>query len=263
MFSQFDVKERQGETYSDNLKLYKARIYKVLGPKDDRLQVRIIPHMVDLPDSELSNLPRFPPFIKGQVIMGKTEVDDGALLADIVYVVATPDFQFGFVLGKTNYFGENTDSPMPDSYDFTQVKKFLTKRKILPDSFDYRNIVVQNWNENYDSDGNMTGGIMEFYNYKTGEKFILLTSGVIFALTQDKIYMRIGAGDSQANTGSKYSAMTMTASSILFKTAGNFTIDAQKVILGKRGMKVLSTSGGLIPFACDGQDISAASNVYV
>lgn len=263
MLPQLDVIYRQGDSYQDNLKLYKAKIYKALGPNDDRLQVRIIPHMVDIPDNELNNLPKYPPFFKGQVVMGKTEVNDGRMLADTVQVVATPDFTQGFILGRTNFFGENSSAKMTDSYDFSQLKKFLTKRKILPDSFEYRNICVQNWNENFDKDGNATGGIIEFYNYKTGEKFIILTSGVIFALTQDKIYMRIGAGDSVPNSGSKYSAMTMTSSKIHFKTAGNFEVDAAKVILGKRGMKLLSTSGGLIPMALDGQDITATSNVYV
>ena len=48
----FYSKARKSPSTSDDLHVYKAVIYKNLGPNDDRLQVRIIPNMLGISKDE-------------------------------------------------------------------------------------------------------------------------------------------------------------------------------------------------------------------
>lgn len=262
MNEQFIERARLGAPYEDNLKIYKARIYKMLGPNDDRVQVRILPYMVDIPSDELDNLPKFPPFIKGQVISGKTEYDDGKMAAENVWVASTPDFTFGFVIGLANAFGQFSGK-MVDSYGFTELKKYLVKRKVCPDGFNYRDLYVQYWGEAIDGQGNSTGGLLEFVNRKLGHKYIITTSGAIFAMTSDSILLRIGGVNTEPLGGTKFSSMEMTPGKVRFKTPV-FEVDAGKIILGKRAMSVLATTASdLMPISVDGTNLLPVTNVMV
>jgi len=262
MDGQFNARARQGIPYEDNLKIYKARIYRMCGPNDDRIQVRILPHMIDIQSDELDNLPKYPPFFKGQAISGKTEYDDGKTSAENVWVASTPDFTFGFVMGLANAFGQFSGK-MFDSYNFDELKKYLVKRRICPDDFNYRDLTVQFWSEYIDSEGKSKGGILEFINKKYGHKYIITTSGAIFAITSDSILLRIGGVNTEPLGGTKFSSMEMTPGKIRFKTPV-FEIDAGKVILGKRGLSVLATTAlGLIPIAVDGMNLTPVTDIMV
>lgn len=262
MNEQFDARFRQGIPFADNLKIYKARIYKMCGPNDDRVQVRILPHMVDIAGDETDYLPKFPPFVRGQVVSGKTEYDDGKTFAEHVWVAATPDFTFGFVVGLANVFGQ-FDGKMVDSYSFDELKKYLVKRHICPDDFNYRDLMVQYWGESLDNDGNSTGGLLEFVNRKYGHKYIINTMGGIFALTTDSILLRIGAVNTDPLGGTKFSSMEITPGKVRIKTPV-FEVDAGKVILGKRSLAVIGTTASdLLPVAVNGMNLLPVTNVMM
>ena len=262
MQNQYRLKSRQGESFGDNLKIYKARIYKMCGPNDDRIQVRIIPHMIDIPSDELDYLPKYPPFFKGQVVSGKTEIDDGKNFAEHVWVAATPDFTFGFVIGLANAFGQ-FGGKMIDSYNFMELKKYLVKRRICPDDFSYKDLTVQFWSEFINNEGESLGGILEFINKKYGHKYILTTSGTIFALTTDSILLRVGGVNTEPLGGTKFSSLEMTPGKTRFKTPV-FEVDAGKVILGKRSLSVLATTASSkLPIAVNGANLYPCENVMI
>jgi hypothetical protein len=243
-----------------SLSFYKARIYKDLGAKDNRLQVRPIPELVGISTDEEENLPKFPCLFSDQVIKGKTEVDFGSESADIVGIISVPDFSYGFVLGLINYSEGNTNQPMSNTYSFNDIKKFLNDRSCLPKDFDSKNIYIQHWNEYIDETGKDQGGLVEFFNNKTGEKFIMLTSGTVFALTKEKIFLRIGKGDSNPTGGKQFSSITMEPASIRVITS-SFIVDADNVKLGNHGLHLVGTYGTLIPTAVEGQNYIASQEV--
>ena len=70
---EYDFENRVPSEYSNELHLYKARLYKQIRYGDDRFQVRILPYMIDVPDSEVDLLPKYPAFFKGSFPNGKSE----------------------------------------------------------------------------------------------------------------------------------------------------------------------------------------------
>ena len=133
-----NMKERSALQTSDELYFRKAKIYKCLGPEDDRLQVQVLPELQAIDEAEMEDLPKYPPLIKGTVITGKSHVEDGDA-ADYVWCVCTPDLQVGYIIGLSNVFGE-THTKYTDSYSFWDVKSFLGQRRVLPDTFNYNRI---------------------------------------------------------------------------------------------------------------------------
>ena len=128
---------------SDELHIYKAKIYDNCKEGDDRIQVRVLPYMALIPDSDLEHLPKYPPFFKGQVIRGFTEKDDGPDKASLVFILANTDFTFGYVMGLANDFpGPGKDDVLLDSYNFSRLKAFLTQRGIDTSTFNYNHIIV-------------------------------------------------------------------------------------------------------------------------
>jgi hypothetical protein len=255
-----DLSKRRKSASSDDLQFYKARIYKNVAVGDDRLQVRPIPQLADI--TEVECLPVFPPLQKGKIIRGKTEVEEGPISADLVLIVSTPDFHFGYVIDVLNKFESNDlETKMSDSYDYDSLKTYLNDKQILPSSFSWEDLRFQHWSEEFDDNGETVGGICEFYNFRTGDKFILSTTGYIFALTGDKVLLRVGAGDSDPLGGKKCSFLQMTPEKILF-SGPCFQLDCELVRLSNGALKVLGTNAGLIPTAVDGQPIIASKGVF-
>lgn len=247
--------DRTALSKSDELYVYKAKIYDNCRDGDDRLQVRILPYMAAIPDTDLVNLPRYPPFFKGQVIRGFTEKDDGVDKASLVFVIANSDFTFGYVMGLANSFpGPAKDDLFLESYNFSRIKSFLTQRGINTSSFNYKDIVVQTLT-NSDQ-----GGLIEMYNFRTGEKFIVNKSGTCIVMNQNKIYLRVG---SPAETGSSptFSKIEMTPADISMK-ANLINIDGKMIKLGSHG-NFLAGFGGILPVSVDGQIIQPIMNVLV
>ena len=227
--------KRNATNYSDEFVFRKAKIYDVCGPRDDRLQLQVMPELNGIDESEMEDLPKYPPFIKGEVITGRTHKDSGDS-ADYVWVLCTPDLQVGYVLGLANNFGKSTER-WNDSYSHRDVRAFLQQRQALPEDFDYAHIKVVWWNA---SD---KGGSIHLYNYMTGDWVLLNTSGSIITVQQKQIYMRVGTPPDPPESGpSAFSAITMTPDKITCKTT-TFEIDAHTKIFGKHGAQLAAISG--------------------
>jgi hypothetical protein len=245
-----EMNNRSSLPYSDELVIRKAKIYKILGPKDDRVQCIVLPECMSIKDDEMDNLPKYPPFIKGTVITGKSKKDDGDE-ADFVWVLCTPDLQIGYVLGPANIFGDPTKK-YKDSYSWTDIKSFLRERRALPDDFDYKHIRITNW---FASD---KGGLLEFYNYLTGDLGIINTSGSIFTLQQKKMYLRVGTPSSGGR--SAFSAITLTADRVHIKSP-NFELDCDQVLLAHNNLNALGTVSSSVLIGKNGISANAVMNV--
>jgi hypothetical protein len=252
MNDSISMEKRMPPSYFDELVVRKARIYKILGPKDDRVQLEVMPECMGIEDSEKDHLPKYPPFFKGTVITGKSFKEDGDE-ADYVWVLCTPDLQIGYILGPANIFGDPTVK-YKDSYSWNDIKKFLRERQALPDDFDYKHIRITNW---VASD---KGGLIEFYNYLTGDSGIINTSGSIITLQQKRIYMRVGT----PNKGSRsaFSAITMTADRVLIKSP-NFELDADQVILGHHNLNALGTATSSVLIGKNGVSANAVREIVL
>lgn len=257
-----DFENKYDKIDSLSLRFYKARIYENMGPKDLRLRVRPLPFLLDIPKAEEKNLPVYPMFFSDQIIKGKTEKDSGSQ-ADIVSILATPDFDKGYVVGLTQNFEGNLEKASNALFDFNAIKNYLSKRSVYPTDFTYDNLTVQHWHENVDKEGKVTGGLLECFNIKTGDKFLMSTQGWLLILTKEKVLIRCGSGSSdpsQAMAGKLFSAIEMTPSKIKMSSK-TIEFDADAVRLGNRGLKLLGTTAGLIPVSVEGQSFIASQQV--
>lgn len=184
------------EVFNNQLNFYPAKLYKQMGENDSRLQVRIIPLMEEYTDDSI--LPVFPPLFKNTVLNGYTEVDDGVEKAENLLVLSNPDFTFGWVVCKSNVFNMNTPDEGGNvalqAANFEVMKKEMKGAKIdglLPD-LNYENLVVQTLVFENDKDSHEKGGLIEFYNFKTGDKFIFNASGSGIVITAHGVKMFAG-----------------------------------------------------------------------
>lgn len=250
-----DVENRHERPYEDDLKLHKGLIYDVLGPFDDRLQV-LVDVLTGIEESEMKNLPRYPHLIKGMVTTGKSIKKDGKEKADQVWVLCTPDLQLGYVLGRCNSFGENTDKKWPYSYNFRSVKDFLHGRKALPDDFDYSHYDVMRMVMTDE------GGMIEMCNHQNGDWILLNTSGSIITVQQKKIYIRVGTPPDPPEAGpAAFSAATFTPDKIHMK-APNIELDAKDLVLGHHNLDLVATTGGVI-LGTNGVNGQQITNIHV
>jgi hypothetical protein len=230
-----------------------------------------MPYFTEIPDDELDYLPKYPPFYKGQVITGLSERDVGKEYAEELWIIATSDFSSGFVLGKSNVFGANTTQKYPYSYNYAAVKKYLQQRHALPEDFDYDHVVVRlkcgnNPSEAEDEGANHkenvpdlpAGGVIELYNYITGDYVLLNTSGSVSCIMQHQIYLRVGS-PSMDNSGSQFSMIRIKTNEIYMKSAKIF-IDGKNVMLGAHGLHVVGTAGTNVTWA-EGVPLVPMSNV--
>ena len=236
MINPFDFDTRTTTSIMDELRIYRAQIYKVMGPHDDRLQVRILPYMIDVPTDELNYLPIYPPLFKGTVITGYSELEDGKEKATRVYVAATPDFTVGYILGFANEFESNTNSKFSQSYNFSQIKRYLNQRSCCPTDFEYKDIQVL---INTYEDG--TGGLMVFYNFRTGDLFAVNTTGSIITLQKDKIYMRVGSPSDPPGGNNPFSSITIDSGKIVIDTSV-LDLRAKSIIMGHDGLYLVGTN---------------------
>lgn len=252
------------ELYKPNLelKLYRARVHDVGKEGDDRLQVRIMPYMADYPDLESDNLPRYPSMFKGQVINCYTELNPNkdTNMPDWVFVAATEDFTVGYIIGLANQFYTCNNTPYLDSYGYKKIQNFISSRGLDTNYVNYDEMVIEKWITN--TNNREGGGMVEMYNYKTGEKYYINTSGTCFIIQYDKIYMRVGnpSGSAQATTES-FSQIQMDAHQIEFKTE-LFNVDAKKVILGHHGLNVIGTTGSS-GVSMEGVDLNPVTSITI
>lgn len=246
------------------LHIYRARVHALGDVNDDRLQVRIMPYMADYPDTESDNLPRYPCMFKGTVINCFTELnpnkDTG--LPDWVFVAATEDFTVGYVIGVANQFYTSNDTPYVDSYGYKYIQNFISSRGLDTSFVNYDEMVVEKWITTQD------GGMIEMYNYKTGEKYLINSSGTCIIMQFDRIYMRVGNptgidnnGLKKISTSGKFSQIEMTATSIDFKT-DLFNVDAKNVVLGHHGLSVVGTTAGTA-ISVEGVDFNPIETITI
>ena len=253
----FYSKNRKAPSSSDDLHVYKAVIYKNLGPNDDRLQVRIIPNMLGIKNEELDFLPRYPAFIKGQMITGYTEYDKGIKDASRVYVLATSDFTVGYILGLANDFEGNTEARFKESIHWRKIKSFLTERSIKPDDFEYCDIQIVTRTSEKDS-----GGLLILYNFRTGDYFILNQSGTFLTIQSNKIVMRVGSPGSPGENVN-FSQIKMTGERIEIITP-TLDITSPEVFLGHSGAYVAATNAPEgIAVGVDGITFGSVTTIHV
>lgn len=248
---------------SMELKIYRARVHDVGKEGDDRLQVRIMPYMADYSDLENDNLPRYPYMFKGQVLTCFTELnpDKATGQPDWVFVAATEDFTVGYVMGLANQFYTCNSTPFLDSYGYKKVQNFISSRGLDTNAVNYDEMVIEKWITT-SSPNDLTGGMVEMYNYKTGEKYIILTSGTCFIMQYDKIYMRVGnPSGSKSPTTEAFSQIQIDAHQIEFKTE-LFNVDAKNVVLGHHGLNIVGTTGSL-GVSMEGVDFNPITSITV
>ena len=241
MQPQYDDQERQPHPYSDEMHIYRARIVSKPDPGDDRLQVRIVPHMADIQETEL--LPYFPPFFQGQAITGKTENRDQKA-ADYVWVCALPDFSMGFVLGLANaYEDSGAASKFSQSYDYKNVTQGLMKRGLIPSYLDYKNLHVQFWTDAY----------LEMVDFRYGDKYILQSNGNMIVMQTNQIYLRVGSGaadeasDNPNASVPPYSAIRMSRTEMDFVTP-RLVIRAGEIKMGDKNLSLLASASNVPVF---------------
>jgi hypothetical protein len=256
--SPLENNNRNETPFFDGMRMYRATIYDVLGGKkggDDRLQVLPLP-LTGIPEDEMKNLPRYPSLIKGTVITGLSIKADGKDKADQVWILATPDFQYGFVVGRTNAFGNGGDKKWPYSYNFKSVRDFLQGRQALPEDFDYSHydVIRMVMTDN--------GGMIEMSNHQNGDWILLNTSGSVITVQQQQIYMRVGTPPNPPSAGPvAFSAIKMTPDKIWMKSP-NCEIDSKNLVLGHHNLNLLACTNGFLT-GMNGVNAVTISNIAV
>ena len=241
------AENRLAPSYADVLHIYRARAVSKPGPGDDRLQVRIMPHMADI--SNIEALPFYPPFFKNQVIVAKNE-DQDKEQAEYVWVAALPDFTVGFVLGLASSY-ETTTEKFTESYNYKSVIDGLIERGIASDQTKYENLYVQFWNDDYiEIIDTGAASRRSSSDEATAAKYFLLSNGTVLALTANQIYMRVG---SEAFGASRYSAIRMSRDEINVVTE-HFRVKADSITLGNKGLFLAGTAS-MIPIPVKGGSI--------
>lgn len=225
----------------NELVVRKGKIYSILGPKDDRLQVQIFPDLQGIPNEELDNLPKYPPFFKNTFTPGRTIKDDGDD-AEWVWCLCTRDLQVGFVLGLCDRFPTTAQEVKASAYSFKNIEKYLAQRMAKPKNFNYNNLVVKACVQSDE------GGMVEMYDRITGDWFLLNSTGAIITVQQSKVYIRVGSPPNPISDGPvSFSAITMETDKIKVQTK-NFELKAENTMLGNHGLQlggVLSTVVGM------------------
>lgn len=244
MLSQFDPKQRVEKVYNDVLQIYKARIVSPLEPGNDRLEVRIIPHMVGLPAGD--PLPKYPPFFKGQVVTGKSEVKDEPANADYVWVAATPDFTVGFVIGLANIYERPTQN-YSNSYNYKDIVQGLMDMGLTQSYIDYKDLYVQYWHQNY----------IEMVNSRSGDKYIIQSTGNVIAIEKNQIYLRVGVGKGASaeppEEPNRYSAIRITRDELSI-VSPHIRLKGKTISIGEGGL-YLAAVGSPVPISVQGMTI--------
>lgn len=227
--------ELNSKIIDDEFIIRKAKIYKVMGENDDRLQVQPLPEFMGLNSEELENLPIFPMLEKGTMITGDSVVENKEK-AEHVIVICNKDFSIGYILCKANQFHYGTkEEKFPSSYNYKSLKEFLINRKVLPDNFEYQNLIITQFF------GTDKGGMFQGYNRKTGDWFLVNSSGTVLTVQQKDIFMRVGSPPEKPELGPVGFSMLHLTPDRIFMKSPNIEIDAQDLVLGKHGLKLVGT----------------------
>lgn len=242
------MNERVPTSYDNTLRVYKARAFANCESGDDRLQVRVLPFMADIPQNEDDNLPKYAMFFKGQVIKVNTEKDDG--VGDLLWILAIPDFTFGYILGPCNSTLGISEDASIGAWDYDGAKTTMMMLGASVADFDYKNIYVDVTNS--------TGTYIEFHNIKSGEKWMITSKGDVIHMAPSRVFIQASAGTGK---GDSRSSIELTPTKVNVST-DLFNVDAKNVVLAKHNMKLLGSLSDA-PISCDGVNIQPISNIFV
>lgn len=234
----------------NDLKIYRARVIEFGEVGNDMVHCRIIPKHLTVPENEKDNLPWFPPFIKGTVVKCKSEKDDGKASAECVWVVATEDFHFGYVLGLANPAGGlDGEGFGPHSYNYNEAMKMVATNGMDTSTFSYEDMQVVFFGMTKD------GGILECYNFRTGDFYLITGSGTSIIMKQEQIHIRCGSPNEL------HSSIDLTPGNISMD-ADNIIINGKKAVnLGMEGMSVAMIPADCPPLSVDGISICSSGHI--
>lgn len=233
----------------DELHLYRAVIVDNVKAGDDRLQVRILPWQAEVTGEEEENLPRFPPFIKGQVIRGYTEKNPGPEgTPTSIWVLSNVDFNYGFVLGPVNEFNGAINGALTTSWNYKETKSILTAAGAMPDHFLYEDCEVKT---------NEANTFIEISSYKSPFKVMMTDKGTMFVMKETEVFIMSRAG---TQPGDKASYIKMTPTKIECKADVFDLSKSNAVILGHHGLNVLGTFSDT-PVPCEGVNLTPCGKI--
>lgn len=232
----------------DDLHIYRARIVDNCKKNDDRLQVRIMPFMAGIKEDDI--LPKYSPFFQGEVVRGKTEKADGKEAADYVWVVAVPDFTYGFVLGLANSFDSINTSPMARSWNYQNIKQSLQRSGAITEDFDYNNLAVDFCNS--------SATFLQIRSITNGNIWWFSSTGNVISLQEQKVYLSARNGN---QSGATMSFIELKPNSIVIKS-DLIDLRGKKIIMGKHGKNLMGTSAKSTK-TYNGTDLVPIDNVFV
>lgn len=205
---------------------YLGEIVDVAQPKDNRLGIRILPHMADI-DEGLC--PLYPSFFKDSLYTGKT--------GELVWVVCSEDFSIGYVFGPANYttYPDTLESEGNSVYEKTKDKINLSipdsltdavstsASKILGRYLNFSNVKVTYWDDN----------CIHYIERDSGGMIIAYKSGSFYIFRQNEMIIKIGPSVLKLNSDS------------LSAVAGSIALQSDYIGLGSGESlsKVLITNG--------------------
>lgn len=236
---------QQAASENSELHIRQAILYDNLAARQDMLTVRILPEMSGLSADLLPNYAYFNP---SQVIKGVSEKQSRDVnAATKLWVVCTSDFCTGWVVCEANNQYDTTDTESEDAWGFAKFKEHLLRCRLDTNSADYSELkvlfnnskTVNLYNEAgiKKNDSRSTAISLDIINVRTGERFMLLQSGTMFALTQDQIYFRVGSPDDTN------SFIRIQAGSIEMTSDNIILYGRQKTSLGKHGFQLCGMLG--------------------
>lgn len=186
--------------------IYIGKVVGVSNPGDDRLQVRILPHMenTNIPDNKC---PLWPYFFKGQTFTSK--------YGEFIWALADDEFSSGYILGPANYntlvenkftSGRVFDRDKNDT-NFSipsELRDNLSNFsvKLIGETLDFVNVQVTYWSDTciHMTERNTGGFIIAFSNgtmyimrsdmclfYVGGSKVMISSKGISMASTEIKM----------------------------------------------------------------------------
>lgn len=236
--------------YDDELHLYRAVIHDNVKAGDDRLQVRILPWMEGISGEEEDNLPRFPPFIKGQVIRGYTEKKGHPKtgMPTSVWVAANTDFTVGYVIGPINEFNGALNGALGSSWNYQETKSVLAAAGATPEDFCYEDCEVHT---------NEANTMIDITSFKSPFRVLMTDKGTMFVMKETELFMMARAG---TKPGDQASYIRVTPQKIECKAKVFDLSKSEAVVLGHHGLNALGTySDTAVP--CEGVNLSPCSKI--
>lgn len=236
--------------YDDNLHLYRAVIHDNCAAGDDRLQVRPLPWMADISGEEEENLPKYPPFVKGQVIRGYTEKDPHPQtgLPTSVWIAANTDFTVGYVIGPVNEFNGALNGALTTSWNYKETKSVLATSGATPQDFSYEDCEVHT---------NEANTMIDITSFRSPFRVIMTDKGTMVVIKETELFLMARAG---TKPGDQASYMRMTPQKVEIKAKVFDLSKSDAVVLGHHGLNVLGTYSDT-PVPCEGVNLTPCTKI--